>query len=37
MNKVNVLMTYDSKVINLDEKRVREINRKICESLNKSR
>ena len=35
--EVNGLMTYDRKVIKLDEKRVREINRKLCESLNKSR
>lgn len=33
--EVNGLMTYDRKVIKLDEKRVREINRKLCESLNK--
>ena len=32
--EVNGLMTYDRKVIKLDEKRVREINRKLCESLN---
>lgn len=35
--EVNGLMTYDRKVIKLDEKRIREINRKLCESLNKSR
>lgn len=35
--EVNGLMTYDRKVIKLDEKRVCEINRKLCESLNKSR
>ena len=35
--EVNGLMTYDRKVIKLEEKRVREINRKLCESLNKSR
>lgn len=35
--EVNGLMTYDRKVIKLDEKRVREINRKLCESLNESR
>ncbi|WP_417127776.1 glycoside hydrolase family 2 protein [Phocaeicola sp.] len=33
--EVNGLITYDRKVIKLDEKRVREINRKLCESLNK--
>lgn len=33
--EVNGLMTYDRKVIKLDEKRVREINCKLCESLNK--
>lgn len=33
--EVNGLMTYDRKVIKLDEKRVREMNRKLCESLNK--
>lgn len=33
--EVNGLMTYDRKVIKLDEKRVREVNRKLCESLNK--
>ena len=33
--EVNGLMTYNRKVIKLDEKRVREINRKLCESLNK--
>ena len=32
--EVNGLMTYDRKVIKLDEKRVREMNRKLCESLN---
>lgn len=32
--EVNGLMTYDRKVIKLDEKRVSEINRKLCESLN---
>lgn len=33
--EVNGLMTYDRKVIKLDEKRVREINQRICESLQK--
>lgn len=33
--EVNGLMTYDRKVIKLEENRVREINRKICNSLNK--
>jgi len=28
------LMTYDRKVIKIDEQRVKEINRKICNSLN---
>ncbi|NEW81414.1 MAG: beta-galactosidase [Mariniphaga sp.] len=32
--EVNGLMTYDRKVIKIDEQRVREINRKICNSLN---
>lgn len=32
--EVNGLMTYDRKVIKIDEPRVREINRKICNSLN---
>ncbi|MGD9557174.1 MAG: hypothetical protein AB7V25_09175 [Mangrovibacterium sp.] len=33
--EVNGLMTYDRKVIKVDEKRIREINQKICNSLNK--
>lgn len=33
--EVNGLMTYDRKVIKIDEKRVREINQEICNSLNK--
>lgn len=33
--EVNGLMTYDRKVVKLDEKRVCEINRRICESLQK--
>ena len=33
--EVNGLMTYDRKVIKLDEKRVREINQRICDSLKK--
>jgi beta-galactosidase/beta-glucuronidase len=32
--EVNGLMTYDRKVIKIDEARVREINRRICNSLN---
>jgi beta-galactosidase/beta-glucuronidase len=32
--EVNGLMTYDRKVIKLEENRAREINRKICDSLN---
>jgi hypothetical protein len=32
--EVNGLMTYDRKVIKLDEQRVMEINQKICNSLN---
>ena len=32
--EVNGLMTYDRKVIKLDEERLKEINRKICNSLN---
>lgn len=33
--EVNGLMTYDRKVIKLDENRVREINERLCNSLNK--
>ncbi len=33
--EVNGLMTYDRKVIKVDEKRIREMNQKICNSLNK--
>ena len=33
--EVNGLMTYDRKVVKLDEERIREINRRICESLQK--
>lgn len=33
--EVNGLMTYDRKVIKLDEKRVSEMNRRICNSLDK--
>lgn len=33
--EVNGLMTYDRKVIKIDENQVRQINRKICNSLNK--
>ncbi|MBE6276410.1 MAG: beta-galactosidase [Bacteroides sp.] len=33
--EVNGLMTYDRKVIKLDEARVRAINQRICDSLNK--
>jgi beta-galactosidase/beta-glucuronidase len=33
--EVNGLMTYDRKVIKIDENLVREINQKICKSLNK--
>lgn len=32
--EVNGLMTYDRKIIKVDEKRIREINRKICNSLS---
>lgn len=32
--EVNGFMTYDRKVIKMDEQRVREINQKICKSLN---
>jgi len=32
--EINGLMTYDRKVIKLDENRIREINQKICHSLN---
>ena len=34
--EVNGLMTYDRKVIKIDEKRVNEINKKICNSLNEN-
>lgn len=33
--EVNGLMTYDRKVIKLDEKRVKEVNTRICNALNK--
>lgn len=33
--EVNGLMTYDREVIKVDEKRVREINEKLCNSLNR--
>ena len=33
--EVNGLMTYDRKEIKIDEPRVKEINTKICNSLNK--
>ena len=33
--EVNGLMTYDRKVIKVDEKRIKAINRKLCESLSK--
>lgn len=33
--EVNGLITYDRKVVKLDEKRVRDINRRICEALKK--
>jgi hypothetical protein len=32
--EVNGLITYDRKVIKMDEQRIGEINRKICSSLN---
>jgi hypothetical protein len=32
--EINGLMTYDRKVIKLEEQRLREINQKICKSLN---
>ena len=32
--EVNGLMTYDRKVIKLDEKKIREMNKRICEKLN---
>ncbi|MBO5191154.1 MAG: beta-galactosidase [Bacteroidaceae bacterium] len=32
--EVNGLMTYDRKVVKLDERRLKEINRRICSSLN---
>ena len=34
--EVNGLMTYDRKVIKLDEARVKEINQKVCKSLQKN-
>ena len=33
--EVNGLMTYDRKKIKLDEKRIREINKRICNALEK--
>ena len=33
--EVNGLMTYDRKVIKVDEKKIREANQRICNSLNK--
>ncbi len=33
--EVNGIMTYDRKVIKMDEKRIRDINQRICNSLNK--
>ena len=33
--EVNGLMTYDRKVIKLDEKRIQETNKRICRSLKK--
>lgn len=33
--EVNGLITYDRKKVKVDEKRIREINRKLCESLSK--
>ena len=33
--EVNGIMTYDRKVVKMDEDRIREINRRICNSLNK--
>lgn len=33
--EVNGLMTYDRKIIKIDENRVRQVNREICNSLNK--
>jgi hypothetical protein len=33
-SEVNGLMTYDRKVIKLNEERIRKINREICNSLN---
>lgn len=32
--EVNGLMTYDRKIVKLDEKRLREVNQRICNSLN---
>ena len=32
--EVNGLMTYDRKVVKVEEERIREINRTICNSLN---
>ena len=33
--EVNGVMTYDRKVIKMDEERIKKINREICNSLNK--
>lgn len=33
--EINGLMTYDRKVIKMNEAKVREINQQICNSLNK--
>lgn len=35
--EVNGLMTYDRKVIKLDESRIRKVNREICNSLNENK
>jgi hypothetical protein len=33
--EVNGIMTYDRKVVKMDEERIRDINSRICNSLNK--
>jgi hypothetical protein len=33
--EINGLLTYDRKVIKMNEAKIREINQKICNSLNK--
>ena len=35
--EINGLMTYDRKKIKVDEDRVRDVNRRLCNSLNKKK